>query len=339
MVRYVCGGGVPMVQRRRQWRDDRVPAVRGTVPVRNVGRWRRRRRGRPEPGGRRRRRRFVVIAVTVAQVMTGTLLVTVTAAGVLLFVVTTEIRGVVIVKIRAARAGRHDVDRGRRQRRRYPAVRAVYRAQRTRPMLGRWCPLSRRGDGRGGGGGAPRLVVVNVLVELHGGGGGGGTRSTDGNGRLRLRTEAAASRDPLVRLFVRSLAAAAVSVSSGRGTVQTLAARKRIGQKCCFFHQTADPPPPLALSSVRPPARQTTLHHRPLHPRPITQPPIRHHPPPTESFDERESRSSPVCSPMAKRSRRPWLLGKSLHPRADPALIRRASWTKPGSFYIMMTET
>lgn len=326
-----------MVQRRRQRRHDRVPAVRGTVPVSGVGRQRRWRRGRPEPGGRRRRR-FVVIAVTVAQMMTGPLLVTVTAAGVLLFVVTAEIRGVVIVKIRTAGAGRHDVDRGRRQRRRYPAVRAVHRARRTLPMLGRRCPLSRRGDGRGGGSGAPRLVVVNVLVELHGGGGGGGTRSTDGNGRLRLRTEAAASRDPLVRLFVRSLAAA-VSVSSGRGAVQTLAARKRIGQKCCFFHRTAETLP------IQPPRSLCRPSVRPLI-----------YPPPTNTADlfsrvpSRSRRSATTrrrtnrltnasqghhrCTirmPNGAATAAPNYLGKA-YPLADSALIRRASWTTRPSY-------
>lgn len=156
-VSGVIGRGVSLVQGGRQRRHDRVPI---RVPVHRVRRWR---RGRAEPD--RRRRRLVVLTVAVVMVAaTGTLVL--------------EVRVAITRRRGRHPAGRHDVHRGCRQRRRYPAVRAVHRAQRTRPVLGRSSlPCGGGGsDGRGGGGGAPRLIV-DVLVELHG----GGARSTDGD--------------------------------------------------------------------------------------------------------------------------------------------------------------
>jgi len=87
-----------------------------------------------------------------------TLVMVTATAGVVL-----EVRGVGAIRRRGGgRPSRHDVHRRRRQRWRHAAVRAVHRAQRTRPVLG-WRALP-CGGGRGG---APRLVV-DVLVELHG---------------------------------------------------------------------------------------------------------------------------------------------------------------------------
>lgn len=144
--------GVSLVDGGRQGRHDRVPV---RVPVYRI-RWRR--RGRTVPN--RRRWRFVIVTITG--------LVPLVMVVVVLIVLMVQ-RMVITVVGRTTGHGpvtgtrRHDVHRGRRQRRRHPAVRAVHRAQRTRPVLGRRA-LPCRGCG---GGGAPRLVV-NVLVELHG---------------------------------------------------------------------------------------------------------------------------------------------------------------------------
>lgn len=161
----IVSPGISLVQGGWQGRHDRVPI---RVPVHRV-RWR---RSRTVPD--RRRRWFVIL--TIAVVVTMVVVMVMVQVVVLLIVVG------VVVRWRGCcgggpATGRHNVHGGRGQRRRYPAVRAVHRAQRTRPVLGRRAlPCGGRGgsDGRGRGGGAPRLVV-DVLVEFHG----GGARSTD----------------------------------------------------------------------------------------------------------------------------------------------------------------
>lgn len=154
----VIPGGVSLVDGGRQGRHNRVPV---RVPVYRI-RWRR--RGRTVPN--RRRWRFIIVTITGLVPVVLVVLIVLMVQRMVITVVgrTTGHRPV-------TGAGRHDVHRGRRQRRRHPAVRAVNRAQRTRPMLGRRALPCR---GCGGGGSAPRLVV-NVLVELHG----CGARSTD----------------------------------------------------------------------------------------------------------------------------------------------------------------
>lgn len=208
--------GVSLVYGRRQRWHHRVPI---RVPVYRV---RRRRRSRTVPD--RRWRWFVVLAV--AMVVTMMLVVVVVM--------------VVVRRCGGSTAGRHDVHRGRRQRRRHPAVRAVHRAQRTRPVLGRRAlPCgsgSGGGDGRGRGGGAPRLVVVDVLVELHG----GGARSTDADDasqryyRHRRRCCCCCHRRRRRRLYslVDRPAATAITVSYD---ARTRARGANALEKCCFF--------------------------------------------------------------------------------------------------------
>lgn len=165
-------GSVSMIHGGWQWRHDCVPIL---VSVYCARRWRRSR-----TVSDRRRRWFVIVTMVV---MVTLLLLLVVMVVVVVFMMVMLIVVVGVTKVRrngGAAIGRHDVHRGRRQRRRHSAVRAVHRAQRTRPVLGR-CALSSGGsgggDGRGRGSGAPRLVVDVILVELHGGG--GGARSTD----------------------------------------------------------------------------------------------------------------------------------------------------------------
>lgn len=220
MVRSgAVAGGVPLVYGRRQGWYHRVPI---RVPVYRI---RRRRRGRTVPD--RRRRWFVVL--TVAMVVTMMLLVVVVM--------------VVVRRGGGSAAGRHDVHRGRRQRWRHPAVRAVHRAQRTRPVLGRRAlPCGSGGgggDGRGRGGGAPRLVVVDVLVELHD----GGARSTDADNASqryyrRRRRCCCCCRRRLYSLVDRP-AATAITVSYD---ARTRARGANALEKCCFFLRSGTSP-------------------------------------------------------------------------------------------------
>lgn len=245
----VIGHGISLVQGGRQRRDDSVPV---RVPVYRV---RRRWRGRAIPN---RRRRWLVI-MAVAQMV---ILVMVTATA----VVVLEVRGVVVIRRRGGgRPSRHDVHRRRGQRRRHAAVRAVHRAQRTRPVLGR-----RALPCGGGRGGAPRLVV-DVLVELHdSSGGGGGARSTDG-GRLRrsytIIATTAAAADPLTRLRHRRQLATVTRARSTYARTEVL-----------FF-------PPIRANPPTTTTHRTTT--RPFAPRPTSSPPSAGYAVTTESFDER----------------------------------------------------
>lgn len=229
----VISSGVSLVNGGRQGWHDRVPI---RVPVYRA---RRRRRGRTVPD--RRRRRFVIVTVAVVVV---TLLVVVVVLLVLLVLLL-----LLVVVVRrggdggggpATAAGRHDVHRGRRQRRRYAAVRAVHRAQRTRPVLGRRAlPCGGGGagsrDGCGRGGRAPRLVV-DVLVKLHG----GGARSTDDDYYYCRRQQRCCRRWWPPRSLILSPPTGPLLPPSQLDVHR--ARRKRASEKCCFFLRSGPGP-------------------------------------------------------------------------------------------------
>lgn len=260
----MVGGGikarrVPLVQGGRQGRHDCVPI---RVPVHRA---RRRRRGRTVPD--RRRRRFIISAVAV--------LVPMVVMVVMVYAVVVRRGGGGTVAV-----GRHDVHRGRRQRRRHPAVRAVHRAQRTRPVLGRRvlpCGSGSSGgggggDGRGRGGGAPRLVV-DVLVELHG----GGARSTDDDDddyyyRWCRRRRFRCHRMPMPLLVPPPLTPLSTGPLQPQSTQRTRARGANASEKCCFFIRSA---------AFRPPRPPTT---------PARDPDFFNSPSAAESFDKRYAR-------------------------------------------------